>query len=81
MTQRSQKTVSPPQIAPSHTFRVGDRVRFLFGTTTLRGIIVEDRGAIGVGGRRLLRVQFSFLAEEPMFIEIPEDELEVASAK
>jgi hypothetical protein len=35
----------------------GDRVRVLWGLTPVEGIIVEDRGNLGVGGRRLYRVR------------------------
>jgi hypothetical protein len=38
-------------------FREGDRVRLLWGFTPVEGIIIEDRGNLGVGGRRLYRVQ------------------------
>jgi hypothetical protein len=39
------------------TFRVGDRVRFQLGVEMVEGVITEDRGAIGVGGRRLYRIE------------------------
>jgi hypothetical protein len=66
---------------PSRKFRVGDSVSFLFGTTTLVGIVVEDRGAIGAGGRRLFRVEVPFgIGEDSMFLEIPEDELNAGIA-
>jgi hypothetical protein len=38
--------------------RVGDRVTFKYGTSRLTGTIVEDRGNIGVGGRRLYTIRF-----------------------
>ncbi|HBI41857.1 MAG TPA: hypothetical protein DDY78_03245 [Planctomycetales bacterium] len=36
---------------------VGSRVRFRMGLTDLEGVIVEDRGFIGVGGRRLWGIE------------------------
>lgn len=42
-------------------FHIGDRVRIPFGVSTVEATIVEDRGVIGAGGRRLYRV----LADEP----------------
>ena len=58
-------------------FRVGDQVRFLFGVSKVEGTIVEDRGPIGVGGRRLYRIRFQFAAdEEPMHIELPAVDIE-----
>jgi hypothetical protein len=38
--------------------RVGDRVTFKYGTSRLTGTIVEDRGPIGVNGRRLYSIRF-----------------------
>ena len=61
-------------------FRVGDRVRFTFGVTPVEGKVVEDRGAIGVGGRRLYRV----VVDEPdnyfhLDTERPEEDLELVA--
>jgi len=59
-------------------FRVGDRVRFPFGPSKAAGTIIEDRGPIGVGGRRLYRIRFQFHAdEEPMHTELPATDLEL----
>ncbi len=61
-------------------FRVGDIVRFVFGVTKVEGTIIEDRGPIGVGGRRLYRIRFQFqLDEEPMYIELPAADIEPVS--
>ncbi len=60
-------------------FRVGDRVRIPFGVTTLDGIIDEDRGNIGVGGRRLyvIRVEVdpSENAEEILYFTRAESDI------
>ncbi len=58
------------------TFRVGDRVAIRLGRRTLTGVIVEDRGGIGVRGRRLFRVDIPMDPFEPMEVELPEDEME-----
>jgi hypothetical protein len=39
-------------------FRVGDRVRIPFGTESIEATIVEDRGNLGMGGRRIYGVRF-----------------------
>jgi hypothetical protein len=39
-------------------FRVGDRVRIPFGTEFIEATVVEDRGNLGVGGRRIYGVCF-----------------------
>lgn len=59
-------------------FRVGDRVRIDLGPHKLTGVIVEDRGAIGIQGRHLFRVDVPMDPFEPMTVELPEDEIEAA---
>ena len=39
-------------------FRVGDRVRIPFGTETIEATVVEDRGNLGAGGKRIYGVRF-----------------------
>ena len=57
-------------------FRKGDRVRFRVGARSVRGIVKEDRGPIGVNGRRLYLVEFQAEPESPSQIELPADELQ-----
>lgn len=64
----------------STTFRVGDRVRVPLARGSLTGTIVEDRGAIGVRGRRLYQVLVAMDPFEPAPYEVPEDELEAIEA-
>ncbi len=58
---------------------VGDVVTFDYGGgLTVTGTVVEDRGHIGVGGRRLVRVRVEIEGSaEPMFIELPDEALTV----
>ncbi len=57
---------------------VGDAVSFDYGGLTIVGRVVEDRGLIGVGGRRLLRVRVDVDAGAgPIFIELPQTALSV----
>ena len=63
------------------SFQVGDRVRIDLGRHKLTGVIVEDRGAIGVGGRRLFQVSIPIDPFEPMTMELPENEMEAVSAE
>lgn len=62
-------------------FRKGDVVRFDFVLNKVQGVVVEDRGPIGVKGRRLYRVEFWFglYAEEPSHIELPAERLELVT--
>jgi hypothetical protein len=55
---------------------VGALVKMRFGTTDVVATVLEDRGPLGVGGRRIVRVQF-FLeaAEEPIDTEVPAEKL------
>lgn len=61
-------------------FRKGDKVSFLYGGTRLvHGIVKEDRGPLGVKGRRLILVEFRYdlPCDEPMEIELPVDRLQL----
>jgi hypothetical protein len=57
-------------------FREGDRVRLLWGVTPVEGIVIEDRGNLGVSGRRFYRVWIR-LDEftEPIETEEPAEDL------
>jgi hypothetical protein len=41
---------------------------------------VEDRGGLGVGGRRLYEIRFEIYPADQSYIEIPEEELNAESA-
>ena len=53
---------------------VGDEVKFRVGQRQMRGEVIEDRGAIGVGGRRLLRVRVLRSGETREY-ELPADDV------
>jgi hypothetical protein len=55
---------------------VGDVVRFHFGRTKVTGVVKEDRGPIGVKGRRLYLIDFSTEPDEAAWIELPAELLE-----
>src|ERR1700722_18334345 len=63
------------------SFHVGDRVTIDFGRRTLTGVIVEDRGALGVQGRRLSQVRIPVDPFEPMIVELPEDQMKAVAAE
>jgi len=56
-------------------FCVGDRVQIPSGRFPLEGEVVEDRGPLGVGGRRLYRVRLFMETDEPMYMELPASEM------
>jgi hypothetical protein len=62
-------------------YRVGDRVKFLFGRHKLGGVIVEDRGLLGYGGKRLYRVEFSIDPGDSWAVELPAEEIEPDDGK
>jgi hypothetical protein len=63
---------------PRAKFKVGDRVRFdHFKYPYLRGTIVEDRGPLGVDGRRLYVVSKPSDPFDPELRTISEDRLEL----
>ncbi len=60
---------SPPR------FRVNDWVSLLYGPRTVLAQIIEDRGPLGVRGRRLYRIRLALGQEEPTTFEAPEEDL------
>jgi hypothetical protein len=62
---------------PKPKFKVGDRVRFDWPSYKVWGTIIEDRGPLGVNGRRLYVVSSPSDPFEPDIRTIGEDELEL----
>lgn len=60
-------------------FRIGDWVSFLYGMHHVWAQVIEDRGQLGVKGRRLYRIRWDQTYSEPIESEIPEDYLEAAT--
>jgi co-chaperonin GroES (HSP10) len=56
-------------------FKVGDRVVFRSGNGDEQGVVVEDRGPLGIGGRRLYGLHYEFLPGETRYTEMPEADL------
>jgi hypothetical protein len=63
---------------PQTKFRKGDPVKFSFGMRTVKGIVTEDRGPIGINARRLYAVAFhpESQSESTSLIELPAEELQ-----
>jgi hypothetical protein len=61
---------------PEPRFRKGDLVSFLLGTRTVRGVVKEDRGPIGVKGRHLYLVEFHPEPQSVSLIELSADQLQ-----
>jgi len=57
-------------------FHIGDWVKFDYGPKKVSAMIVEDRGLLGIQGRRLYRVQLDKELGEASTFEVPENELE-----
>jgi hypothetical protein len=65
-------------------FRVGDRVKFRIGIRIAEGVVKEDRGPIGVKGRRLYTVEFCPDPVDPdqLFrLELPAVDMELVQGK
>jgi hypothetical protein len=60
-------------------FHKGDFVSFAYGAGSVTGQIVEDRGCLGIGGRRLYGIRWEINPGEQAYIEMPEEELQAAS--
>jgi hypothetical protein len=56
---------------------VGSKIRFRIGGSTIEGRVVEDRGPIGLGGRRLYHVRYELGEGNWYSIELPAVDFEV----
>ncbi len=65
----------------SQAIHVGDTVRFRMGARFLTGQVREDRGPIGIGGRRLYLVSYELGKGNWYGIELPAEEIEVMGPK
>ena len=73
------KTIKKTFFVEKPLFRVGDTISFAMGRTQrIRGVVVEDRGPIGGGGRRLYDIRFKMSDEysKPQYIELPAADLQ-----
>ena len=54
-------------------------MRFQFGIYAVQGVVKEDRGPIGIKGRRLYAVKFPFgdRLDPPSLIELPAVDLQL----
>lgn len=60
--------------------RIGERIRIRLSDRQIEGEVVEIRGDIGVGGRRLLRVRVNLQPDIETLFEVPEEEIEAVDA-
>jgi hypothetical protein len=54
---------------------VGDRALLRYGREEVEVEVIEDRGLIGVGGRRLLRIRMLVTASDAVEMEVAEIDL------
>jgi hypothetical protein len=72
-------TATPRTNRPKRArLRVGDRVRFHFADRWLVGTIIEDRGLLAPGRKRVLRVRVRRSQGDDLITEMPADELRAA---
>ena len=72
MAARKKSTRARARVAPD----VGSEVRWLVGTFEVKGTVIEDRGNLGVGGRRIVRIRYEIEGvDEPLETEMPVDDL------
>ena len=53
-----------------YVFHEGDRALLRLGTTDVEVEVIEERGAIGVRGRRIVRVRMPVTASDPVEFEV-----------
>jgi hypothetical protein len=56
-------------------FRIGQRVQFMLGNQPIEAVVVEDRGLLGYGGRRLYGLEFDLDEYDHRYAELPEEKL------
>ncbi len=61
--------------------RVGDKVRFQFGSEVAKGTIIEERGPLAPGRRDVYRIQFRFSEGDDMFVELADHQFERTDEK
>jgi len=54
---------------------VGDRVEFRLAGRRVSGKVVEDRGKLGAGGRRIVSIRAKIGRKESSLVELPADEV------
>jgi hypothetical protein len=59
--------------------KVGDRVRFRFGVTDIEGTIIEDRGNLGPGRKRVYGIAFYFGDSEEKYVELHTDQYQTVA--
>jgi hypothetical protein len=64
---------------PKPLFKIGDWVSFQLPFGEAHAQIIEDRGPIGVKGRRLYRVSVPLEMNEPDMFEVAEESLKLAA--
>ncbi len=65
----------------AQAIHVGDKIKFRLGGRDVAGEVREDRGPIGVGGRRLYLVVYELGRDNWYSVEMPADEIEVIDRK
>ena len=58
-----------------HVFHEGDHALYHVGDEDVEVEVIEERGPIGVNGRRLVRVRMPVVASDPVEFEIAEARL------
>jgi hypothetical protein len=61
--------------APPPLYKIGDIVSFPYGDGRVAAKVVEDRGCLGRGGRRLYGIHFEMNPGELRYSEMGEEEL------
>ena len=74
----NSKSKSASQSKPM--FQIGQRVSFTLVHELMHGLISEDRGLLGEGGKRIYQVQADFGLDQPRIFELAEEDLSLDTA-
>jgi hypothetical protein len=56
-----------PLVLPPPRYRIGDRVKFTYGSIPVVGVISEVRGPLGVNGERVYGIRYTLPDSEPTY--------------
>lgn len=77
----ARRAARSPSRRRGPSFKVGDRVRFDHGFTRRSGVVIEDRGPLGVGGTWVYTIRMPVPYSDDFVFELPEDLLEAVKPR
>jgi hypothetical protein len=77
VTSTDQRRTVNTMAGSGHAFHVGDHALYRFGPTDVPAEVIEERGAVGFHGARLVRIRLALTDTDPVDITVPEADLRI----